>query len=489
MSLPSLIPCFSERRVLVLGDLILDHYVRGSVSRTSPEAPVPILNVEDEEYLLGGAANVAANLVSLGARVELAGLLGKDEAADVFFHVLEDQQGISPLIVQDPSRPTILKTRCVAQGQQMLRLDRERAHPMQLEIELAMLQEVLPLVEQCDGVVFSDYGKGFLTASFMAAVIKHAHKKGKAALVDPKGRDYARYRGATLITPNQKEASDASGLAIEDNESCAQAAAALQEMVQGEAIVITRGPGGVSVFPREGPPSHLPARAREVYDVTGAGDSFIATLALGLFSGGTLEQAAELGNLAGGFVVGRAGVATVTQRDLEETLDASGATPPRKQRTVGELEQICRSLRQNGSTVVFTNGFFDLLHYGHVRLLEEARGMGNALVVAINSDESTRRLKGPPRPVLSAEERARILGALPFVDYVVIFDDDTPERLLEQLRPDVLVKGTLPGDAHPHAVGQEIVRAHGGNVRFVEIEGNTISTLLERVRHREEHQS
>lgn len=484
--LTDIIDRFARQRVLVLGDVILDHYVRGSVSRTSPEAPVPILNVEEEEWLPGGAANVARNLVALGARVELMGLVGTDEPGRILRDRLAACPGLVPHLVEDPARPTILKTRCVAQGQQMLRLDRETVVPAGPALRAEAFSRAEALLAQVDGVILSDYGKGFLHPELIAQVIAAATRRGVRVLVDPKGRDYARYRGASVLTPNQKEAAEASGIAIADNDSAAQAAAVLQRTVEGEAVVITRGASGVSVFPASGAPHHLPARAREVFDVTGAGDTFISAMGLALFSGGTLPEAAELGNLGGGFVVGLAGVATISADELRHlATDGGGTGRRRKLLRADELEAVCRSHRQHGSRVVFTNGFFDLLHYGHIHLLEEARGMGDCLIVALNSDEATRRLKGEPRPILTADERAAILAALPFVDYLTIFEDDTPEALLRQLRPDILVKGhTADSGEGPAAVGQEIVQAYGGQVRFVDVAGHTsISALVARASH------
>lgn len=481
--LTDIIDRFALQRVLVLGDVILDHYVRGSVSRTSPEAPVPILNVEDEEWLPGGAANVARNLVTLGAEVDLVGLVGVDEAGRILRDQLAATEGLTPQLIEDPTRPTILKTRCVAQGQQMLRLDREKVSWAPSVVYDQAFARVEALLDNVDGVILSDYGKGFLHPAFIARVIAAARQRSLRVLVDPKGRDYARYRGASLLTPNQKEAAEASGVSITDNDTAAEAAAILQRTVEGEAVVITRGAAGVSVFPADGAPHHAPARAREVFDVTGAGDTFIATMGLALFSGSSLAEAAELGNLAGGFVVGLAGVATISVQELRHLVTDEGHGRRRKLLTAAELEPVCRSLHQHGSKVVFTNGFFDLLHYGHIHLLEEARGMGDCLVVAINSDAATRRLKGEPRPLLTADERALILAALPFVDYLTIFDEDTPERLLAALKPDILVKGTH-GEQAPHAVGQEIVQGYGGQVRFVEVAGTTsISALMARASH------
>lgn len=475
--LTHLIDSFPRLRVLVIGDVILDHYVRGTVARTSPEAPVPILHVQREEFLPGGAANVARNLTALGARVDLLGLVGRDEAAGHLRTSLEQTAGLKPHLLTEAGRPTILKTRCVAQGQQMLRLDREETHPASDATCAAALARVEKLLTKCHGIILSDYGKGFLRPDFLQAVIARAREAGVRVVVDPKGRDYARYRGVTTLTPNQKEASEASGVTITDDASVAEAARRLQKTIAGEAVVITRGAAGVSVFPRRGRASHLPAQAREVFDVTGAGDTFIAVFTLGLLAGGSWAGAAELGNLAAGIKVGRAGVATVSAEELRRASEG-GRARAGKLLAGEELLQACRSVQLHGGRVVFTNGFFDLLHHGHIRLLEQARVQGDCLVVALNSDASVQRLKGAPRPLLKFSERAAVLAALPFVDFLTMQEEDTPEELLRRLRPDVLVKGAKT----EHVVGREIVEGYGGQVKFVEVEDQaaSISSILAR---------
>jgi D-beta-D-heptose 7-phosphate kinase/D-beta-D-heptose 1-phosphate adenosyltransferase len=479
-SLARFLDQFSRQRILVIGDVILDHYVRGSVSRTSPEAPVPILAVEDEEWLPGGAANVASNLVTLGARVDLYGLIGDDEAGARLRTIFRETSRLQATLFTEPGRPTILKTRAVAQGQQMLRLDRERITPVlptTAQRALAALAKGLA-AGRWSGIILSDYGKGFLEPFFLQQIIAAGHAAGVPIFVDPKGSDYARYRGVTVLTPNQKEASEASGIAIRDDATAAGAARRLQATVRAEAVVITRGAGGVSVFPRRGKPVHMPARAREVFDVTGAGDTFLSVLALARFSGAGWAEAAELGNLAAGIVVGMVGVATVSPEALRNAVETEGGETRRKVLTMTELEQVCRSLRSHGSKVVLTNGYFDLLHHGHIHLLREARGLGDALIVALNSDASTRRHKGEPRPILPYRERSEMLAAFPFVDYVVEFDEDTPEQLLQRLRPDVLVKGGPPGT---DVVGRSIVEAYGGNIRLIAPEQDySITSILAR---------
>lgn len=481
MNLSNTIQHFRDQRVLVVGDLILDHYIRGSVSRTSPEAPVPVLHVTAEEWLPGGAANVAVNVTALGAKAELMGVVGNDESGARLKELLKSYAGLTPRLLVEKGRATTLKSRCVAQGQQMLRFDREVNEPISDATMSAALERIEKRLPHCSGVILSDYGKGFLRPEFLKKLITMVKDHGLRVVVDPKGRDYGRYRGVSVLTPNQKEASEASGIAIKGMESLTAAARALQKTVQGEAVVITRGEAGISVFPRRGKASHVPARAREVFDVTGAGDTVISTLGLALFSGADFHEAAALGNLAAGIVVGRAGVASVSANSLIVACQEEDDQDRRKLVSMAELEQVCRSLRQNGRRIVFTNGFFDLLHHGHVRLLSEARRMGDCLIVAINSDASTRRLKGDPRPILKCGERLDLLAALPYVDYVTIFEEDTPEGLLRRLRPDILVKGGNPDSRKTDVVGWEYVESYGGEVRLVHFANEPrISSILER---------
>ncbi|CAN5437622.1 bifunctional D-glycero-beta-D-manno-heptose-7-phosphate kinase/D-glycero-beta-D-manno-heptose 1-phosphate adenylyltransferase HldE [soil metagenome] len=476
-SLSALLAEFPHRRVLVIGDVILDHYVHGSVSRTSPEAPVPILTVEEEEWLPGGAANVAKNIVTLGAKADLIGLTGVDDHAKVLQASLEKLPGLRTFLIGERKRPTIVKTRCVAQGQQMLRLDREIITPADDATCEKALKMIHARLKGCSGVILSDYGKGFLRPDLIEQIVKDVTARGLRVLVDPKGRDYARYRGISLLTPNQKEAAEATGIAITDDAAAERAAKELQKIVRAEAVVITRGAHGVSVFPKGAAAEHIPARAREVFDVTGAGDTFLSVLGLALFSGAKWGDAARLGNLAAGIVVGLAGVACVSPEALRAACDST-QSPQTKIVSAAELEQRCRSLRHNRRRVVFTNGFFDLLHHAHIRLLEEARAMGDCLIVALNSDDSTRRLKGAPRPILRERERAEMLAAFPFVDFVTVFSEDTPEPLLERLKPDLLVKGAPADGAEPEVVGREIVEGYGGKIKLVRLASDTSITSL-----------
>ncbi len=453
---------FPRRRVLLIGDAILDHYIIGRVSRTSPEAPVPILNVEHDQWLPGGAANVARNLAAQGARVTFVAVCGKDESGDRLLELLKQEPNIRLKFQRDATRPTTLKTRCVAQGQQMMRVDREIPGPPDPAMEKKILASIERALGQVDGIILSDYGKGLLTPDNIRAIAAMAAEKGLEIIVDPKGNDYRRYEGVTLITPNKKEAQEASGVTIRDEATCAEAARVLQSRIKGKAICITLGSGGVAIFPKRGNPTMMAARAREVYDVTGAGDTFLAMLALSRFSGSTFPQAAEIGNVAAGIVVGRSGVATISHAELRREFAGERGN----EKFVGEQEllEIRRSYERAGRRVVFTNGCFDILNIHHIRLFEQARALGDVLIVALNSDESVRKLKGEPRPLLSASERVDLISSLPYVDYVVVFDGDTPCELLKTLKPNFLVKG----DITPNVVGREIVESYGGKVLLLD---------------------
>jgi D-beta-D-heptose 7-phosphate kinase/D-beta-D-heptose 1-phosphate adenosyltransferase len=423
---------------------------------------VPVLNAEREEWLAGGAANVARNLAFQSAETIFVSLCGEDEPGHHLIEIVRAESRIRLEMEREPGRLTPLKTRFVAQGQQVLRVDREKSAPPSPAVEKRLLARLRKIMPNVDGVVVSDYAKGLLTPSLLAEIIRLAHEHSVEVVVDPKGTDYRRYRGADLITPNRKEAQEASGIEITGEESRVAAARTIQKQVGGKAVCVTMGSGGVAIHPRRGAPSHISARAREVYDVTGAGDTFIAVVALARFAGASFAQAAELGNLAAGIVVGRSGVAAVSIDEIRREVEGSEGV--RKWVGIDELQAIRRSLARSGRRVVLTNGCFDILNVHHIRLLSEARALGDVLVVALNSDASVRRLKGEPRPVLTVSERAELIGSLPYVDYVTVFEEDTPHALLERLRPDILVKGANAEEV----VGREIVEKHGGEVRQLE---------------------
>lgn len=455
-----LFPRFSDLRIAVIGDLILDHYLRGEVERTSPEAPVAVVHLADERHLLGGAANVAKNLRSLGVQCRLVGVVGKDAPGRQLSSLLR-QRGINPndlLISSD--RPTIQKTRVLAQGQQLIRLDREVIRPLSDKDARRVRSLIRRVLNEVDGVVISDYGKGLLSREILREIIDGCRRKKIKVTGDPKGTSFEKYRGITALTPNLKEAQTASGIAINDDSSLRAAGEKILEQIRSKALLITRGKDGVSLFVPRHAPRTLPVRAREVFDVTGAGDTFIALFSLGLFAGLNFVNAAELGNLGASIVVGKIGAASVDRDELLQAVQPSMVAA--KLRTVDKLKPVLEQARRERKTVVFTNGCFDLLHPGHIQFLEAARELGDLLIVGLNSDASVRRLKGAPRPILPEHDRVGMISALSCVDYVVVFSEDTPLRLLRKLRPAILAKGkNIPAD---EVVGHGFVQSYGGRV-------------------------
>ena len=468
LSLESLIASdfkpLAGKSVLIVGDLILDHCLWGSVERTTPEAPVPIVRHERDTWGLGGAANVAHNVTSLGGKAFLVGTIGRDEAGVQMLSLLKKAGIDTSGVVSVEGRPTTLKTRVMSMGQQLLRIDREETGPLDDRNIEKLTASVCRLAGKCGAALLSDYAKGVLGPEVIAASLAEAHRREVPVLVDPKGQDYSKYRGADLLTPNLREATLAVGHPIQNDADLERAGRQLIRQCGLQAIVITLGPEGMAIIRPRGAVARIPARAREVFDVTGAGDTTIATLTLGLAAGLPLSDAAALANHAGGIVVGKLGVAAVTPQELKNAVAGGGAIS--KIRSIEELKGLLANQQSTGRKVVFTNGCFDLLHTGHIRFLHEARRLGDILVVGLNTDRSVRAVKGASRPILPQEERAAILSALEVVDYVVFFDDLTPEPLLEGLRPDILVKG----DTQDHVVGREIVENYGGVVRQLRVQ-------------------
>lgn len=450
-----------EPRVLIVGDLILDRYVTGEVSRISPEAPIPVLAARHTDERLGGAGNVAANLRAMGADVELVGVVGDDtrgrKVLDMLAAIGVETQGC----VLDSERPTTEKTRVASGVQQMMRIDWERADVIAPPIEAALLEGLSGRVARARAVVLSDYGKGVLPPAVIAAVIDAARAAGVPVLVDPKGTDYSRYRGATLVTPNRREAEEAVGRKIENLEDLPDVARELIEAAELDSAVITLGPDGIFHLSKDGRWGRVPTVARQVFDVTGAGDTVIAHLALGVAAGFELEEAVVLANTAAGIVVGRRGAAAVTTGELRAALGERAAVEGKVLDPNG-LQAMLDEWRAEGRRVVFTNGCFDILHAGHVSYLRFARSKGDVLLVGVNDDASVTRLKGEGRPINPVEERMVVLAALEMVDAVVPFGEDTPAEIIRRVTPDVLVKGE--DWAEKGVVGREWVEEHGGQV-------------------------
>ena len=469
-----MIPDYSKARILVAGDVMLDEYWLGTATRISPEAPAPVVQVESRDYRPGGAANVACNLAGLGARVTLLGIVGEDDEAEALAEAMKGA-GVAGEWVRSESHPTVRKLRVLSRNQQVIRLDRER--PFGAADAARLIVRYAELLDGCSAVVLSDYAKGSLANA--GPLIEAARAAGTPVLVDPKSADFGTYRGASLLTPNRAEFEAALGGSGESPDEMAARAQRVCSLLEIGGMVVTLGEQGLVVAPAAGPSRHIPARAREVYDVTGAGDTVTAVLAAGLAVGADLEDSAHLANAAAGVVVRRVGVAPIHLRDLSEELREPGAADTAIV-DAAEAAAIGRRLRDSGRTLVMTNGCFDLLHAGHTACLAEARALGDRLMVAVNDDESVRRLKGGPRPVVPLEQRMAVLAALASVDWVVPFGEDTPAALIEQVGPLVLAKG---GDYKPEEIaGGDAVERLGGRVAVLPYrEGLSTSSLLRQI--------
>ena len=476
---------FCRLRVIVIGDIMLDRYIRGEVKRISPEAPVPVLKVSEERLLPGGAANVARNLKSLGASVELFGVTGEDIEGKELLELIK-QEGIDTgNIIVDPERPTTTKTRLIAESQQITRVDREEVKPIPDRVMDKLITAISESFkkDKPHGVIISDYGKGVIRKELSQAVIQLARRNGVFVAVDPKGKDFSKYRGTNAITPNQRETEEVCGFPIKDESDLKRAVEILVKQTETDGILITRGKQGISfyVVGNESQVKTIPSDAKEVFDVTGAGDTVVSTFTLAYLSSGSWEDSVKIANTAAGIVVGRLGAATVSSEELLEHLN-NRYTYQRKILRRDTLLLTASQLKSAGKKIVFTNGCFDLFHTGHLHLLEEAKKLGDVLIVAINSDQSVKRLKGAQRPIFDENERAKIIAALGFVDYVVVFEEDTPFELIEELKPDIIVKG---GDyTVERVVGRDIVESHGGRVHIIPLlEGVSTSSLIEKIKN------
>lgn len=458
--------------MLVVGDVMLDRYLFGGTSRISPEAPVPVVHIRQDEDRAGGAANVAANLARLGISTRLLGIVGQDDEAAALKSALTNS-GVECSFTEVAGWPTITKTRVQSRGQQLIRLDREEAVPSG---STALTKSLIQNLGAANAVVLSDYGKGSLTD--VAAMIAACRDANVPVFVDPKGSDFEKYRGATLITPNQGEFESVAGRCTDDADMVARARDMIDEL-DLSALLVTRSEKGMLLVERGDEPQFLSTRAREVFDVTGAGDTVIAVLAAALAVGDDLRSAAALANLAAGLVVGKIGVATVTPSELRVALHRRGQGG-RGLVSEEELVPLVAEARNRNEKVIMTNGCFDVLHAGHVAYLEEAKSLGDRLVVAINDDDSVRRLKGDPRPVNKLDDRMLVLAGLASVDWVVPFSEDTPERLIGAVLPDILVKG---GDYRPSEIaGSKDVLQNGGEVRVLAFrEGQSSSRIIDKL--------
>ncbi len=467
------LPDTTRAKLLVVGDIMLDRYWSGGTSRISPEAPVPVVKVEGCEERVGGAANVALNIAALGAQVSLGGIVGVDEAAQTLDKLLTSSDIRSQLLRRNDCT-TITKLRVMSRHQQLLRLDFEDHSQASGAGELA--EKTAASFDNIDVLVLSDYNKGSLNA--VHDIIRAAREAGLPVLVDPKGNDFAKYKGATLLTPNLGEFEAVVGHCVDDDELVVKGEA-LRGKLELEAILITRSERGMTLLAQDEAPLHLPTRAREVFDVTGAGDTVIGVFAAMLAAGESMANAATLANAAAGVVVGKLGAATVSVQELEATINEQSSVQ-RGITNEADLLDFVAEVRARGETVVMTNGCFDLLHPGHITYLEEAAALGDHLIVVVNDDDSVKKLKGKGRPINILEDRMHMLAALSCVDWVVPFSEDTPERLICHVLPNVLVKG---GDYRPEQIaGHDCVVDKGGEVKVLSFKAGYSSTeMIQRI--------
>ena len=466
---------FERFSVLVVGDLIIDEYLWGDVDRISPEAPVQVVSVQKENYSLGGAGNVVNNIVALGGKVSVAGVIGTGKNGQLLLNKFNELGVNTTGIIKEPDRPTTQKTRIIAANQHVLRIDRETVKAISdstLEKIAIRIEEKMPEV---DVVLISDYGKGLITKTLLSRLIKAAQKYKKMTVADPKGFDFTKYTGVSMLTPNKKEAGLASGLEIINESTLWQAGHKILEIVNLDNLLITCGKDGMVLFRKSKEPYKIKAEARQVYDVSGAGDTVIAIFGLAIASGTSFESGITLANTAAGIVVGKVGTATVSRQEL-----AAAMTPdddyPLKHKQLSELPALINELKKKKRRLVMTNGCFDLIHAGHIRLFSAAKQLGDLLIVAIDDDDSVKKLKGSGRPVISARERVRILSALNTVDYVVVFSSQELKKLIEIIQPDVLTKGS--NYSSEEIFGRETVEQLGGRVVLIPVTEDISSTSI-----------
>ena len=469
--------------VLVVGDAMLDRFVYGRVNRVSPEAPIPVVSVEREVAMPGGAGNVVRNLTALGTPVAFLSVVGDDQAGSDLTALIGGQPGVEPWLLVQGGRATTTKTRFVAQGQQLLRADHETARAIHPRLADRLVRIAQDTVAATRVMVLSDYRKGVLAGDVPERLIAAAQAAGRKVVVDPKGDDYAPYAGADLVTPNRAELREASGMSVDSEPTVVDAAWSLMERHRFGAMLVTRAEDGMSLIERgeAGPlATHFPAEAAEVHDVSGAGDTVVAVISAGLAAGLPLPVAARLANIAAGIVVGKVGTAVAREADILEALSPERGALRKVVARAAAVEQAER-WRQRGWRVGFTNGCFDLLHPGHVHLLEQARGWCDRLIVGMNSDASVARLKGPTRPIQGEAARAAVLASLATVDLVTVFDDDTPLDLIRTVQPDVLVKGA--DYRVEQVVGGDLLAEWGGAVKLAELlPGNSTTATVARIR-------
>ena len=465
--------------ILVIGDLMIDHYLWGSCDRISPEAPVQVVNVKKESSVLGGAGNVINNLVTLGSIVDVISVIGNDSVANELKSLLEKIDVPTSNLVVENNRKTSKKSRLIASQQQVLRYDMESIDDINENSHKQIIQTLEKNIDKYSSIILSDYGKGVLTTNLTKEIIKIANKNSIKVLVDPKGKDYSKYKGSYTLTPNKKEAMEATNIYIKDESSLIEALKSLKTQCELEVSLITLSEQGIAIFDDE--LTIKPTVAREVYDVTGAGDTVIASIAFALGNNLDIKDAIYFANLAAGVVVGKIGSATTTLDEIYEyeySLHKSNSISHIK--TFDEIKTLSSKLHNQGKKIVFTNGCFDILHVGHVKYLEVAKSYGDVLILGLNADSSVRKLKGPTRPINTQDDRAYILASLESVDYVVIFEEETPYELIKLIKPHVLVKG---GDYEgKEVVGQDIA----DELKLVQfVDGKSTTNTIKRIQENE----
>ncbi|NQY21201.1 MAG: D-glycero-beta-D-manno-heptose-7-phosphate kinase [Campylobacteraceae bacterium] len=466
----------NKANILVIGDLMIDHYLWGTCDRISPEAPVAVVDIKSETTVLGGAGNVINNLVTLGANVGVLGVVGDDSVAAELKFML-DKTGCKSFIIEQKNRKTSKKSRIMASKSQVVRYDHESKNDISFSCEKELFLKFQEIINAYDIILLSDYGKGVLTTTFTKDIISYSRKYNKKVLVDPKGDDYSKYKGSYLLTPNKKEAQIASKVIIEDTQSLELALTTLKDIAELEYSMITLSEDGIAVL-KDNEVITKPTVAREVYDVTGAGDTVLASLGFALALDIKIETAIEFANLAAGVVVGKLGCSTVSLEEIEEYKSSiSKSTIELHIKSVEDIEALCKRLLLRNKKIVFTNGCFDIMHRGHASYLNTAKSFGDVLIVGLNSDASVQRLKGPSRPINNEEDRAYMLSALESVDYVVIFDEDTPYDLIKKIQPNTLVKGA---DYEGKEVVGSSIAKETKLVKFVD--GKSTSKIIEKIK-------
>jgi D-beta-D-heptose 7-phosphate kinase/D-beta-D-heptose 1-phosphate adenosyltransferase len=471
----------SQQSVLVIGDVMLDRYLIGNANRISPEAPVPVVLLKKSENRAGGAANVAANLSGLGLKTSIIGCIGQDENGEILQKIIAQNQINTSFLFASQARPTVAKTRVMSGNQQIVRIDDESNAVFSASESQTLLAKIeSALAEKPSIVILSDYAKGVVSDDICKEVIKRCNTLNIPVIADPKGNDYSKYAGATALTPNKKEASEACGIPTHETDALLDAATQLKTQLKLKFLAVTLGEEGVSLL-ENGQTTHIPATAKQVFDVSGAGDTVISTLAAGLAHGLSALEALQLANIAAGIVVGKVGTVPVTRSELLKALASEdGLSQVDKICTPETLKALVQTWRAAHQKIVFTNGCFDLLHAGHVTYLEAAKKTGDKLILGLNTDRSVSALKGPTRPVIHENDRARVLAALEAVDAVILFDEETPLNLIHMVKPDVIVKGD--DYTEEQVVGGTEVKSWGGSVKLIPlVQGRSTSNIIKKM--------